>query len=696
MKKFLLFLFLFFILSGCSNKVNYSQILLEFSNTLEIPTEIDDDIQLYDSYSYNDYVIYAKWYSYDTEYISNDGKIHRTDDDIFITLFVELTLDSETITKSFDITILKVDPQEKANEILNLINIPSEIYDDITLISFIEYEDKTYRVTWESADKSLITNAGEITFNSTDKEVTLTASISYNKTKYSKDFNIIIKAYNLSILEGIANSLNISDTISENLNLITSYESDNHNFTINWNSSNPTALSNDGEIGILLNDTIINLTATIEIDNVSLSKTFAIKVLKSSTEQILNILDQEINIQKIITSDIFLPTQIYDNITCTWSSSDINIIDDQGYINYSINTPTTVSLTANFKIGDDNMTKEFNTIVSPISHFYLTDKFVGEYNNIELANNGRLVLTNNALEGSFISDEVDHSGFYEAVASWGAISSKNATCELLVSIKVGDTFSDYISYGIWGLGLQNKCVDQSNNLIKLSTDEIIVLNNKNATGFKYKIILRRDNLNVSSPEVFLVAFSFKINNYNYSFDESLLNNSVKYDVPKLYQHDVPNIGNSICSATSSTMLLKYKGHNFKSINPLEHEYIAGLVKDYGNNIFGNWVYNCVGISSFDEFAYVKRFANKYEFLYNLQEIGPMAASIKGTVNYTRLSDGLEKSYTTNGHLIVVTGFEITENETYIYINDPNVYTVAIKMTFNNFLSVWRNISYVVE
>ena len=102
------------------------------------------------------------------------------------------------------------------------------------------------------------------------------------------------------------------------------------------------------------------------------------------------------------------------------------------------------------------------------------------------------------------------------------------------------------------------------------------------------------------------------------------------------------------------------------------------------------------MSAFNEFAYVKRFASTEEFLYSLQEVGPMAASIKGTVKYTKQDNGQAGSYTSAGHLLVVTGYEITDNGPFIYINDPNVNGVAIKQTLEDFLAVWRNVSYIVE
>ena len=53
-------------------------------------------------------------------------------------------------------------------------------------------------------------------------------------------------------------------------------------------------------------------------------------------------------------------------------------------------------------------------------------------------------------------------------------------------------------------------------------------------------------------------------------------------------------------------------------------------------------------------------------------------------------------YTTAGHLLVVTGYKIEDNQTTIYINDPNVPGVEVTMTLANFLAVYRMVSYVIE
>ena len=695
MKKFLFIIIAALLLIGCTKKPTDIELLTEVMNSIDIPIETKENIELPKTYIINETEITATWSSSDESIISSEGVIYRSDEDLNATLSLVLKLNEETLTNTFDVFVLAYEEEVIANQILDLISLPTEISENLTLSTSLKYKDNNYKLNWETSNANVLSTKGIITHHPQDEEVTLTATISYNKIRYSKDFTIVVKAFDTTDMEKYLNELTIEKEISSNIALPTSYKVNGFNYSISWSSNNE-VLSNNGEVNICLVNTDVTLTATMTIDKVSISKDFTVKVLKSSNDQISEILEGAIFVQKMAYDDIYLPTDLGNGITCEWTSSNENVISSTGKLIQATSQTQEVILTANIKIGEDIMTKEFKTIATQTDHFLLTTNFEGTMENVHINKDGRLVLDEGEITGTFTSKEYDHRAFTELVASWGALTEVNATCELFVSVKVGNKFSDYITYGEWGLGRSNASVDQTKDLIKLNDDEIFVLNSKEGTGFKFKFVLRRKEISTPSPEVFLIALSFKMNNYSYTFDKSLLKDSVIYDVPRLYQHDVPGIGNIICSATSSTMLLKFKGHDFSKINVLEHEYIAKLVKDYGNNIYGNWVYNTVGMSAFNEFAYVKRFASTEEFLYSLQEVGPMAASIKGTVKYTKQDNGQAGSYTSAGHLLVVTGYEITDNGTFIYINDPNVNGVAIKQTLEDFLAVWRNVSYIVE
>lgn len=698
MKKIFILIFCFFILCGCTlaNQKSDAEILTEFSNTIFLPEETSENLILASEFEYGSYIISAQWISEDESLLSNTGTIFATDETNYVSLVLILTLNETQISKSFDITILPLDNTETANNILDKISIPSSTDNHLSLDLFIKYKDKNYKISWNSSDEDIMTSRGKICFDTMERTVTLTATINYDGSTYSKDFNIIVLPFDTGIMTNFLNQLNIPSSTSNSIELPNSATIGSNNFEISWQSNNENIMDNRGNINIVTTDTEITLNATMTLDNVSISKDFKITVNKTDEAELSNIIYNIIKIPTVITSNIFLPTNLGNNLVGTWKSEKENLISTTGVINDNISTPQKTTLTFEIRIGDKLMTFNFDTTVQPIKHFIMANTFDGQLDNLFINNEGKLEIIDGKLSGTYYSNEIQTHQFSEAVATWCALTSTTSTCELLVSLKINNSYSEYITYGEWGLGLKNGSTDQSNSLIKLVDDEIKTLNNKYADGIKFKLVLKRKSSSDKSPVVSLVTFALNLVNYTYDIDSSLIKESVKYDVPKLYQHDVPTIGNSICSITSSTMLLKYKGYSFSDKNPLEHEYLASMFYDYGNKIYGNWVFNCVGMSSYGERAYVKRFFSINEFLYSLQEVGPMAASIKGTVKYYSLTQNTSSSYTTAGHLLVVTGYEITPSETYIYINDPNVNGVAIRMTLPDFLNIWRNVSYIIE
>ncbi len=700
MKKFIYFIFLIFLfLLGCkSSKLSDAEIIKNIADSIEIVQETSENLMFPTSFQYADEIIDAQWFSYDDETITNTGTVKCSSEQKLVTVYVVLTLNNESMEKYFDIIVLPLPSDDIVNNIFSLLEIPTSTASDILLKNYIKYDDKIYKISWESSDDNILTKTGKITYNIVDKDVTLTAKLLFNDIEYTKTYSILIEAFDTTDMANYLESLSFPTVITDNLQFDTSITINDMDYEILWSSSNTEALNNNGIIGICLANINVDLLVSISIGNVILEKNFNLAISKTNNELLSSIIQKKISIPKVISNDIFLPTNLGYNLVGKWTSSNTSVISDEGIINSSLNATTKVTLTIFLNLGGENMTINYNTVVQPLKHFIMNNTFNGQKENLTVNDEGKLVLTEGKLQGTYFSEEIITHDFQELVPTWCSTSSKYATCELQISVKVNGTFSDYISYKPWGFGLNNGLKTQTNNLVKLVEDEMKILNNKSANAIKFKLILNRETTSTASPEVSLITFALNSVNYTYDFDKTLLKNYVYYDVPKLYQHDVPSIGNSICSPTSCTMLLKYKGYDFINQENFkyEHEYIARTAYDHSNSIFGNWVYNCVTMSAFGERAYVKRFFNTNEFLYSLQTIGPMAASIKGTVYYYSLTTNSNSQYTTGGHLLVVTGYEITDTETYIYINDPNVKGTAIKMTLNNFLNVWRNISYIIE
>ena len=62
----------------------------------------------------------------------------ETFEEEYVTLLVTLKLNDAQLAKYFDMTVLPLDKESSANEILDLLEIPSEISDSITLNNLIK------------------------------------------------------------------------------------------------------------------------------------------------------------------------------------------------------------------------------------------------------------------------------------------------------------------------------------------------------------------------------------------------------------------------------------------------------------------------------------------------------------------------------------------------------------------------------
>jgi hypothetical protein len=329
---------------------------------------------------------------------------------------------------------------------------------------------------------------------------------------------------------------------------------------------------------------------------------------------------------------------------------------------------------------------------------YAKDLDPSSFNQVRL-DNEKLELVEGQLEGYYESDQIESTSFTKMVGSWSAISSTQATVELQVRVMVDGQWSKYLSYRAWGFGKNNFSLNSSDHIAKTSIDEIVILNNKQGQKFQYKVILKRNEINTTSPKLDLVSFALTIPEYQYKPNVDDLPRFFDHEVPMLNQQRVPDIGSSICSPTSAAMLLLYKGHDLYQEDELPHRYTAGLFRDYGANIYGNWVFNTVGMSSFDEKAYVGMMYSFEELMRHLVEVGPVAASVSGDM-------GL---YQTGGHLIVVRGYRITDDgDIFVIANDPNINErfgnddqgnllfVYYEFPLETFMNTWKGIVYIVE
>jgi len=147
---------------------------------------------------------------------------------------------------------------------------------------------------------------------------------------------------------------------------------------IDWESSNPDIIRNDGKVIRPETDTQVSLTATIgKKDSISRHKTIELTVLARaiSDQEAVDNAYQELSFDSIrqensdeseISSDLHLMTVGPNDVYVSWISNDTNIISDEGTV-IKADYDASINLTANISKGDYSETKEFILSVSAIS-----------------------------------------------------------------------------------------------------------------------------------------------------------------------------------------------------------------------------------------------------------------------------------------------------------------------------------------
>lgn len=585
-----------------------------------------------------------------------------------------------------------IDSNQVLLEFKEELTLPEVIDEDYPLAQSYSYQGQTIIATWESTHEDVMTCQGIIKKGLEEKTIELTVTLSLDTHVTTKNFTVVVAAFDdQERLDYVANTLLIPDETNKDIVLPKSIDG----VIISWSSTHPLVLSSNGKYTETESSTNVSLTALLFYNGETITKVFEVTALAPSAEQRVQTVYQQLTIPSTVSSSLNLATIYNTYVHATWESSHPEIIRNDGIV-YLDQTQHTVTLTVQLSYGGANMTKTFTVLTTAINEgetYYPFHTYIDRASSLEDADNliqvdDKLELTTTDLSAQYESEIVTTNQFASLVASFSAITNTTNSVDLQVRVRVNGTWSDYFSYGEFSLGKENKAtsVNVAGAVARLSIDELIVNGGLKADAFQYKVVLSRNTLLDPSPKLSMVAVTLDIPEYHYAIT-SELPDFVDHVVPQLNQNIVPVIGNSICSPTSITMLLKFKGHSFSEYDEYEHRYIANITKDYGHNIFGNWVFNTNTMGAYGHDSYVKRMYSFKELQHHLHTVGPVAASVKGDMQ------GL---YTTNGHLIVVRGYRVTDNGIKVITNDPNLSNVYYEYDLSTFLNVWRNIVYVIE
>ena len=720
MKKVLILLcalFLCFIV-GCEEKkdIDEDSILSQALEQIKLDERVSADISLISSLDIQGYSLSIEWSS-NNPAISNTGKVNQEESDVNVEMTAVVKLNDKTKSKTINVSVLGKGVD--FDSILNELSIDLVLKDNINLPKSLTLDGKNVSIVWEivknaTDERSSISSDGKVVLPlEEDASFTIVAKVTYNGETKDKAFNVTLLSLKTLCIEA-SKKVSVPTSTNSDIELPTSVDG----VKIDWYTSDSSILTKEGVCSYVPSPKIVTLSAGYaidyeeddEVETYYYDVDYKVQVLSFSFDKRVELVKETIKFSDKINGKISLPTSFDYNLSGSWSSSNKAVITDEGVVTYpSEDTVVKLELTLKDLLNENNESKVVFELTVPaildneeelefLNHNIIdyTSKFSSSHlNNLKFNNDGKVVLEDNSLSGTYESRVFYTKKFKSLVGSWSCITSPNATIELEISVYTGGKWSKYFTYGVWGLGKTNTYYNQSdsNTNTKMSVDEIII-NNGDATACKYRVTLKRDSTSTASPVLSLVCLALDINDstYSYPVDISNLPKSVDNEIPKLYQYDVPGIGGSICSATTTTMLLKWKGYSFTDKGyTYEHEYIASLVADPGHNspTYGNWSYNMAVAGAYGDNAYVARMYSWEEVMYHLATVGPMGASI-------RSSNG-EWGYNTNGHLVIIRGYRISDSGAVTVIcNDPAVRGVYYTVTLNQFLQCWRGVSYVME
>ena len=308
--------------------------------------------------------------------------------------------------------------------------------------------------------------------------------------------------------------------------------------------------------------------------------------------------------------------------------------------------------------------------------------FVGSFYGVKLEN-GYLCL-DGVKEGFFVSKPISVPECNVLLVSWNAYR-RGGSVEIMLSYQKEDgRFSEFFSYGYWGTKPASKSCKNDDG--RMDQDTLFTKCNTNCVVIKAVLTAGEDG----SGDPRLLRFAICGNGKPYfTVDKAALPEEVVLDVKPRSQMLIPEIGNIICSPTSTSMCMDYKGVD------IPHGEFAAMVFDHGDNIYGNWLFN---IAAAGEQGLITHY-DMYDIeaaMHCLANDTAMAFSIlskEGDIT------NAPQAYP-HGHLICVVGYKMIEGKLHFVVNDPAAKTTeGVRRVYDaeELASTWKlNSVYVVR
>lgn len=261
----------------------------------------------------------VSWTSSNTAIITNAGVVTRPQADTQVTLTATLTIEGETITHQFRVTVkaaeITVAQKLDAAKAALVANYADTIGDD----EYVVMADLTLvttqgeaTVTWASSDEAIITTAGVVTapaFSVGDQTVTLTATLTIGTESVTQVFYAFVEAAAETVAERLDRALAFATTFpavegitgaEDWIEFPTSVVFEDTTYTVSWVSNKPNFLAVDGTVTRPIvntpNETVI-MTATITEGTVTRSMEVEFVVFAIESSQLLDSIGEVYSIE---------------------------------------------------------------------------------------------------------------------------------------------------------------------------------------------------------------------------------------------------------------------------------------------------------------------------------------------------------------------------------------------------------------
>lgn len=301
--------------------------------------------------------------------------------------------------------------------------------------------------------------------------------------------------------------------------------------------------------------------------------------------------------------------------------------------------------------------------------------------------------------GCYTSPQLSAPAFSALVASWNTATPAGTAVEVYARVLVGDEWSAWMSYGKWSPFLRRASLPVKRPKgadAYLDTDQVRVCAPEGGTAFQLRISLYTNDTGIT-PAAFLLAASVRPLRWQREQGEPLYRRSIP--VPA-YSQTIrnPRIGPVICSPTTITMLMNRWGED------LLPEEVAHANYDYTYRGNGNWSFTAAIAGCYGYECYVA-FMDLAELKKEIKNgfacgVSVHYADTSGHADARSLPLIEGTTGTTDGHLMVVRGFETDEDGTeYVLCNDPLARSDADaerRYLLEQFARAWNGITYVVH